>query len=291
MLAYDADAAGQAAAERCYQWEQRFEMQFQVADLAGRARSRPTCGATIPKRWSSAVKGATPFLEFRIDRLLARRRPRRRSKGARTRGERAAAIIAEHPNELVRDQYVMKLAGRLDIDADRLRDDGRAHARSASARASRRAPPRRDAGARRRVDRRELDALRWAVHAPELMSGRLDATLFADPIARERVRRARRSWPWHECLEQASPEVAALLQRLAVEEPDDGVAPEELRRRGRGEPRRSVKSAAARVDAEARRPARVEVKSLLDALANARADEHWDAAEACSRAVGRVDHR
>ena len=36
-LAYDADAAGQAAAERCYQWEQRFEVQFQVADLpAGR---------------------------------------------------------------------------------------------------------------------------------------------------------------------------------------------------------------------------------------------------------------
>ena len=33
MLAYDADAAGQAAAERCYQWEQRYEVQFQVADL------------------------------------------------------------------------------------------------------------------------------------------------------------------------------------------------------------------------------------------------------------------
>ena len=36
-LAYDADAAGRAAAERCYQWEQKFEVQFQVADLpAGR---------------------------------------------------------------------------------------------------------------------------------------------------------------------------------------------------------------------------------------------------------------
>ena len=37
VLAYDADGAGQAAAERCYQWEQRYEVQFQVADLeAGR---------------------------------------------------------------------------------------------------------------------------------------------------------------------------------------------------------------------------------------------------------------
>ena len=31
-LAYDADAAGQAAADRCYQWEQRFEVEFRVAD-------------------------------------------------------------------------------------------------------------------------------------------------------------------------------------------------------------------------------------------------------------------
>ena len=33
-------------------------------------------------------------------------------------------LVAEHPNDLVRDQYVMKLAGRLDIDPDRLRDRG-----------------------------------------------------------------------------------------------------------------------------------------------------------------------
>src|SRR4029079_10454886 len=33
ILAYDADAAGLAAADRCYQWEQRFEVEFQVADL------------------------------------------------------------------------------------------------------------------------------------------------------------------------------------------------------------------------------------------------------------------
>ena len=53
-------------------------------------------------------------------------------------------LIAEHPNDLVRDQYVMKLAGRLDIEPDRLRDDGRqrAHATARPNRAaSRRTPP------------------------------------------------------------------------------------------------------------------------------------------------------
>ena len=92
-------------------------------------------------------------------------------------------LVAEHPNDLVRDQYVMKLAGRLDIDPDRLaRDGARAHARvrTSSRRRAAVAPP----VAARPVDRRELDALRWAVLAPELMSGRLDVALFADPVAR-----------------------------------------------------------------------------------------------------------
>ena len=64
------------------------------------------------------------------------------------------------------------------------------------------------------------------MHAPELMSGRLDVDLFADPLARSAFE-ALTQWPWHECLEHASPEVAALLQRLAVEEPDEGGPPEE----------------------------------------------------------------
>ncbi len=82
-LAYDADAAGQAAAERCYQWEQRFEVQFQVADLPAGPRSRPTCGRTTRSSSSPRSKGAQPFLEFRLDRLLRGGRHCRRSKAGR----------------------------------------------------------------------------------------------------------------------------------------------------------------------------------------------------------------
>ena len=117
-------------------------------------------------------------------------------------------MIVEHPNDLVRDQYVMRLAGRLDIAPDRLRGAVGDRARTTARRSGRsRRNPRMRAVV---VDRRELDALRWAVQAPELMSGRLDVDLFADPIARSAFD-ALTSWPWHECLEQASPEVAALL--------------------------------------------------------------------------------
>src|SRR3954470_6165553 len=120
VLAYDADNAGQAAAERCYQWEQRYEVQFQVADLDA-GRDPADVWRDDPEALVTAVKGATPFLEFRIERLLGGS-DLSSFEGRAHAGERAVAMIAEHPNELVRDQYVMRLADRLDVAPDRLRN-------------------------------------------------------------------------------------------------------------------------------------------------------------------------
>ena len=279
-LAYDADAAGQAAAERCYQWEQRFEVQFQVADLPP-GRDPADVFHDDPQQLRAAVKGATPFLEFRLERLLRASDATSLEARAQT-AQHAAAMIAEHPNDLVRDQYVMKLSSRLDIDADRLRDTGARASRGGHVHARTRPAPTPAGGP---VDRRELDALRWAVQEPELMSGRLDVTLFADPVARSAFD-ALTQWPWHECLERASPEVAALLQRLAVEETEGGRAPEVLATRVvvnlvEASSQRLLASMLRRED-----PRSAEVKALLDALANARAAEHWtDAENAASQLV------
>src|SRR5438270_3927583 len=272
-LAYDADAAGQAAAERCYQWEQKFEVQFQVADLAP-GRDPADVFGEDPQQLVAAVKGASPFLEFRVERLL-RAADVLSLEGRARAAQDAAVMIAEHPNDLVRDQYVMKLSSRLDIDADRLRTTverarTRPHARSEA--------PTRGPDPARTVDRRELDALRWAVHAPDLMSGRLEGGLFGDPLARTAFD-ALTSWPWHECLQQVSPEVAALLQRLAVEEPETTGPAEELARHVvvnlvEASSQRLLASMLRRED-----PRSADVKAMLDALANARSSEHWDAAE------------
>jgi DNA primase len=272
VLAYDADGAGQAAAERCYQWEQRYEVQFQVADLEA-GRDPADVWRADPEALVTAVKGATPFLEFRLDRMLTAS-DLSTFEGRAHAGERAAAMIAEHPSDLVRDQYVMRLADRLDIAPDRLRDTVRGVLARPHTEPARRARPPEVAV----VDRRELDALRWAVQAPELMSGRLHADLFADPVARSAFDALTR-WPWHECLQQAPSEVASLLQRLAVEEPDEGVAADE----------RVVRVVVNLVEASSRRlhgsmvkdndPRAAAVKSMLDTLVNARADEHWDASE------------
>jgi len=275
VLAYDADNAGQAAAERCYQWEQRYEVEFRVADLEA-GRDPADVWRDDPEALVTAVKGATPFLEFRIERLLGAA-DLSSFEGRAQAGERAVAMIVEHPSELVRDQYVMRLADRLDISPDRLRDTMSTARSRPHAEPARRPRPTTAVD----VDRRELDALRWAVQSPELMSGRLHVELFADPLARAAFDALTR-WPWHECLQEASPEVASLLQRLAVEEPDEGVVAEE----------RVVRVVVLLVEASSRRlhgsmvrdndPRASQVKSLLDALANARADEHWDAAEAAA---------
>ena len=286
-LAYDADAAGQAAAERCYQWEQRFEVQFQVADLPP-GRDPADVGRDDPEALAAAVTRATPFLEFRIDRLLAASDVSS-LEGRAHAAERAAVLVAEHPNDLVRDQYVMKLAGELDIDPDRLRETvsrarSRPHVESTRAAASP-APV-----VARNVDRRELDALRWAVLAPELMSGRLDVELFADPVARSAFD-ALTSWPWHECLEQAPPEASELLQRLAVEDPGDVAAASDTVTRVVVN---VVEAAAQRLLAAMVRSGderSSELKALLDALGARTFRRAMAIGRNGRRAVGRVDHR
>ena len=184
-LAYDADAAGQAAAERCYQWEQRFEVQFQVADLPA-GRDPGDLWHEDPGAFVEAVEGrhAVPPVPARPG---ARGAGPVDDRGQRARRRtRAAAIIAEHPNDFVRDQYVMRLpaARHCDHDAARLRSTTVTERVGVQSRDGRANGPR----LRRAVvvDRRELDALRWAVHAPELIERRLHASLFADPLARMR---------------------------------------------------------------------------------------------------------
>ena len=110
------------------------------------------------------------------------------------------------------------------------------------------------------------------------MSGRLDLALFADPVARSAFE-ALTIWPWHEALQQAEPEVAALLQRLAVEEPEARTAAEEAATRVVVN---LVEASSQRLHTSMLRrddPRCAEVKQLIDALANARASEHWDVAE------------
>lgn len=113
VLAFDADAAGQGAAERFYEWEQKHAVEVAVARLpAGKdpgdlAQSQPE---TLP----SAVERSVPFLGFRLQRTLDSRpvdSPEHRARLA----EEAMAVVNEHPNANVRKLYAGEVATRVGL--------------------------------------------------------------------------------------------------------------------------------------------------------------------------------
>ena len=120
VLAYDADEAGQAAADRVYAWERTHDIEVAVVELP--AGSDPDeLARTSPETLHQAVGSARPFLAFRVDRVLSAadlRTPESRAKAA----DAALEVVAEHPDDLVRDQYVMQVADSCRIEAGLLRD-------------------------------------------------------------------------------------------------------------------------------------------------------------------------
>jgi DNA primase len=215
VLGYDADDAGQNAALKIYQWEDSYEIRLSVADLPP-GKDPADVGQESPEQLAAAVGNARPFLQFRLDRLL-RAADLASVEGRAAAAKAAVALVAEHPNDLVRDQYLMQLAERVGIEVDRLRraavergrPDGPAQREPAGA-AERRRPPARD--------RSEVEALRVAVHEPALVAALLDEVLFVDPVIREAYGVLASSATFHEALERAGGDVHDLLQRLAVED-------------------------------------------------------------------------
>jgi DNA primase len=119
VLAYDADEAGQSAAERVYAWERAHEIEFSVVDLPPGA-DPDELARSDPERLRAAVESPKRFLRFRMDRVLATA-DLATAEGRARAADAALQVIAEHPDALVRDQYVMDLEGPTRFDAERLR--------------------------------------------------------------------------------------------------------------------------------------------------------------------------
>jgi len=120
VLAFDADGAGQSAAGRFYEWQQRFEIDVTVAALP--PGSDPgEMARSDPEGLRAAIDGAKPFLLFRVERILDAAdlaSPEGRARAA----DAALAAVAEHPDNLVRDPYVMQVAERCRLEPSLLRE-------------------------------------------------------------------------------------------------------------------------------------------------------------------------
>jgi DNA primase len=246
VLAYDADVAGQSATSRVYEWERKHEVDVVVADLPG-GSDPGELARTDPSALARAIKEARPFLQFRVDRMLHGgdlRTPEGRARAA----DAALTAVAEHPDDLVRDQYVMQLADVCHVDPAKLRERLeylRSHPQTEK-------PPRRPKGSQDEPPPRDypeddgdllvpdgggggrsamttalrpgpgLEALKLAVHRPEDVVDRVHAVLFTDGVQRQAFVALLEHDSVHEAVESASPEVASLLRRVIVEEPMSG---------------------------------------------------------------------
>jgi DNA primase len=289
VLAFDADGAGQSAAGRFYEWQRKLSIDVAVAALP-EGSDPGELARSDPDGLRAAIAGAKPFLQFRVDRILEAAElgtPEGRARAA----DSALAAVAEHPDNLVRDQYLMQVAERCRLEPGLLRDrleqlrrDGPPPEAAASpGRRTGGSAPRGGSGPRRgpaptgpddpwvrepEADgewdadgfdggghwpgedrsvgprgpgrggpapfgtprrgapefRPGLEALRLAIHRPEEVADRLESALFRDDLQREafEVLAAADTQPLHQVIEDARPEVRALLVRLTVEEPRGG---------------------------------------------------------------------
>lgn len=108
VLAFDADSAGQGAAERFYEWEQKYQVQVSVARLPG-GKDPGELAQRDPAALAAVVADAVPFLAFRLRRVVDRQAVRTPEERVRL-AERAMSVVNEHPDVNVRKLYAGEVA-------------------------------------------------------------------------------------------------------------------------------------------------------------------------------------
>jgi len=219
LLAFDADAAGQKAAARLYAWEKAHDLDLAVVVLPDGV-DPGDMAQRDPQGLVTAVGDAQPYLQFRVDQAIDAF-DRSTAEGRAKSAEAAIAVVAEHPDALVRDQYVMSIAGRCQISESLIRqmmaEGPKPGATNSMIKAS-------NAPARRHAPREtpEWEALRLAIHRKDEIIGLLVPELFADEMCATIFDLVAASDGLHEVIESGGPEVAETVQRLAVEESSAG---------------------------------------------------------------------
>jgi DNA primase len=108
VLAFDADAAGQGAAARFYEWEEAHQVEVLVARLPP-GKDPGDLAQSDPDALRHSVADPVPFLKFRVDRTLGgqpKQSPEQRVRVA----EAAMSVVNEHPNIELRKLYAGEVA-------------------------------------------------------------------------------------------------------------------------------------------------------------------------------------
>jgi DNA primase len=115
VLAFDADAAGQGAAEKFYEWEQKHQVQVSVARFP-KGNDPGDLALSDPDALGAAVADALPFLGFRLQRVFDAKPARSPEERARV-AEQAMTVVNEHPDVNVRKLYAAQVASHVGMAA------------------------------------------------------------------------------------------------------------------------------------------------------------------------------
>ncbi len=212
VLAFDADAAGQGAAEKFYEWEQKYQVQVSVAAFP-KGQDPGELSMTNPKALATAIDTALPFLGFRLQRVMSGRALNSPEDRARL-AEQAMAVVNEHPDTNVRKLYAGQVASHTGLPIN----DLVAIASRRSARPIVRVTHTRRVGS---SENAEFVAIALLLQRWHDMAGWLDEVLFVDDVARRAfLAVAEGDGSVGRSLDLADPEARELIERAAVADID-----------------------------------------------------------------------
>ena len=220
LLAFDPDSSGQTAAARIHEWQSEMGLRVEVVDLSEhgdpgdiaenffKLRKDPDENAeqldeihqifAQPSQDEAGTTTASKFrheyLQFRVDRALGGSDVGwgniSSPEQAQSRALQAARVIAEHPDNSVRDKYLKDLSVRMVVMEDELRREvqrvlsRRRDRGAASPDEPASVPVASQDGWRRTEDL----ALYWICHTPEHVPEYMDEKFFANTINKDIIR-------------------------------------------------------------------------------------------------------
>ena len=210
VLAFDADSAGQGAAEKFYAWEKKYDISVSVAQFP-QGKDPGELAQTDPEALSKAISGAMPFLGFRLKRLFDAnplRSPESRSRLA----AKAMELINEHPDTNVRRLYAGEVASHTGLSAA---DLVKVAERGGKVVAEFAAP------VQQALEGAGFIAISLLIHEWDAIAPWLIEELFIDVASREAFRAlAETDGDVHAALQLATPEAADIIERAAVYDAD-----------------------------------------------------------------------
>ncbi|WP_051071408.1 DNA primase [Ilumatobacter coccineus] len=258
VLSFDADAAGQGAAERFYEWEEKHKVEVSVARLP-QGKDPGDLALSNPEALAKAIDDPVPFLGFRLQRTLASRpadSPEHRARLA----EEAMVVVNEHPNSNVRKLYAGEVATKVGLpvnDMVRLAERGTRRPSIEVKAKSTTGPP----------ENAEFAALVLLVQDWDSIAEWLVEALFYDDANRMAFLALAETGGLQAALEVAPPDARQVLERAAVADLDLD-ATVEARQLIEAAVRRELRQRQRLIDPvelEQNRVARLEVENLTSA--------------------------